>query len=195
MKTLGFFFAIIVLLVGGGLVGFVAYHGWFVAIAVIEGAKTLEPKIYVPLVVTVFSAAIGLIAALYTQSSIRKREIEEAHRNRKIEIYYGFLKLVQKMLLAQKEGFEDQAVDEKELLLMLSDFRVDITLWASPKVLNSFQNFLSVSAGRSSSKELLSQIDPLYKAMRRDIGLSNTGLENHYFAKSMLIDPSEFDQL
>ena len=193
MKTFGLFFAFVIILVGIVFIGILLYHGWFVTIAVIEGAKTLEPKIYVPMVVTVISAAIGLIAALYTQSSIRKREIEEAHRNKKIKIYYGFLKLVRKMLLAQKKEFEDQALDQKDLLLKMSKFRIDITLWASPKVLNAFQEF--VAASGSSPKTMLDQIDPLYKAMRRDIGLRNTGLKDKFFAKSMLTDPSEYDRL
>ena len=193
MKTFGTFFAFFIISVGIVFIGILLYHGWFVTIAIIEDAKTLEPKIYVPMVVTVVSAAIGLIAALYTQSSIRKREIEEAHRNKKIIIYYGFLKLVRKILLAQKKEFEGQALNQKELVLKMSKFKFDITLWASPKVLNAFQEF--VAASGSSPKAMLDQIDPLFKAMRRDIGLRNTGLKDKFFAKSMLTDPSEYDRL
>ncbi|SLN61221.1 hypothetical protein ROG8370_02826 [Roseovarius gaetbuli] len=55
---------------------FLAYYGWNIAAAVVKGAKTLEPNIYVPLVVTLLTASIGLAATLYTQTKTRIRETE-----------------------------------------------------------------------------------------------------------------------
>ncbi len=61
---------------------------------VISGASELSPSVYVPLVITVLTATLGLIATLYTQQLIRKREIEASHRERKIELYLDFLEVM-----------------------------------------------------------------------------------------------------
>ena len=55
---------------------------------------------------TLVTAAITVLLAVYlnykSQEKIKEREIEEAHRKKKIEMYSDFLDLVSRMLAASK---------------------------------------------------------------------------------------------
>jgi len=162
---------------------------------VIVGFLKLKPEIYVPLVFTIMTAVIGLAAALITQARIRKRAIEEAHREKKVALYLGILQYIQTLMLSQKEEFKHLKRDENELVEKMAEFKPELTLWASPKALLAFQSFTHPDTSKDGPMAILKLIDPLYKEMRKDIGLSNKGLEKYFFARSMLSDPSEIEKL
>lgn len=150
----------------------------------------LEAGIAVPLVFTVATASLGLAATLITQARTRKRAIEEAHRAKKVEIYHRLLSFITQLLLSQKPEFEDCQKSQKELVLEMANFRTEMSLWASPSVLTAFYNLTHQVEGED-PKAILNKVDPLYKAVRKDIGLSSFGLPEKFFIKSMLLDPSE----
>jgi hypothetical protein len=161
---------------------------------VIHGFQLLKPETYIPILATVFTAMLGVSAALLTQVYNRKRAAEEAHRAKKIEIYIGFLKIMQSVMLSQKPEFSDLEIQSADLTRKLADFRTDITLWASPQVLKALANFnlkSSIDGGRGG----MLAVDALYRAMRTDIGLSNAGLKKDHFVKAMLTNPDELDEL
>ncbi len=159
------------------------------------GAKELEPNEYVPLFVAFVTTVVGLTGALYTQSRIRKREIEDAHRSKKAEIYFSFIKLIERAMMAQKEGLDFEPVADHELITKMIEFKSDCLLWGSDEVLLALTNFQTLSASNPSPKEILRSVDPLYRAMRKDIGLKNAKLQRDFFAKWPLSDPTEFDRL
>lgn len=57
---------------------------WKISVAVAEGAKNLEPTVYVPLVVTLVTASLGLAVTLYTQAKTKRQATDAAFRERKI---------------------------------------------------------------------------------------------------------------
>mgnify|MGYP005814393581 FL=1 len=127
---------------------------------------------------------------LYTQSQIKNREIEEAHRSRKVEIYKGFLDMVARLMAKDNPHVSLKAPKEQELINFLVGFKTDVILWGSPKVINAHLNFEKVS---NSGGNVLFAVDELYQAIREDIGLSNKGLEKHQLMKMYLKDPGELD--
>jgi hypothetical protein len=159
------------------------------------GAKELKPNEYVPIFVAFVTTVVGLSGALYTQNRIRKREIDEAHRSRKTEIYYSFIKLIERMMMAQKEELNLKPLDKGELMMKMIEFKSDCLLWGSEEVLQALVNFQTLSASQPTLKQILRSVDPLYRAMRNDIGLKNTKLSKDFFAKWPLSNPKEFDQL
>ena len=194
-KTQSILVGVLILIAIGVILYIVGSRLWIVFHFVVSGAKTLEAATYVPLTLTLFTALLGLFVTLWTQSRARRRSIEEAHRGKKVDLYLSLLSFLKNMQLATKPEFSELKVDENELVLKMAEFRTEMTLWASPSVLKAFHSVTAMQPDQATPKAILSKIDPLYKAMRKDIGLSNLGLDQFFFAKSMLSDPTEFDRL
>ena len=171
---------------------------WFsyqLAAYVAIGAKELKPNEYVPLFVAFVTTVVGLSGALYTQNKIQKREIDNAHRSKKTEIYFSFIKLIERVMMAHKKELNLEPLDEGELMTKMIEFKSDCLLWGSEEVLQALVNFQTLSASEPTPKKILRSVDPLYRAMRNDIGLKNTKLPKDFFAKWPLSNPKEFDQL
>ncbi|MBN9888348.1 hypothetical protein [Salipiger abyssi] len=188
--TLVFAILIVAILAVGTL--YLGYQAFSIAVAVYQGAKTLEPSVYVPLTVTVITATLGLGATLYSQQVARRREIESAHRDRKLEIYLQFMEILEKITLSQKPELGGEKVDENEIARDLVGIRTKAVLWGSPGVLKGLHQLTQQG---QSPKSLLDAMEEIQKEMRKDLGLSNFGLEKGFFAKLPLTDPEEYDKL
>jgi hypothetical protein len=159
------------------------------------GAKELKPNEYVPLFVAFVTTVVGLSGALYTQNRIRKREIDGAHRSKKTEIYFSFIKMFERVMMAHKKELNLEPLDDGELITKMIEFKSDCLLWGSEEVLQALVNFQTLSVSEPTPKEVLQSVEPLYRAMRNDIGLKNSKLPKDFFAKWPLSNPNEFDQL
>ena len=175
------------------MTGFLAFQGWLIATAVVNGAKTLEPTVYVPLVVTLTTASLGLGATLYSQARTRRQEIESAFRERKIEIYLDFLNTLKEVFLAEKKELNFPKVKQSELVVKLIEVRTKAVLWGSTGVLQALSEFSKVS--ENNPRAMLSVVDRLQREMRKDLGLSNSGLEEEFFTKLILSNPEELEQI
>lgn len=193
MKVATKLFVVIVLLAFLSLSAFLAYQIFNVGKAVIEGAKQLQPEIYVPLSVTLITATLGLAAALYTQSRTRLREIESAHRERKLEIYLEFLKYLETAFMSAKPELGGEELNENDLARKLVDFRTKAVLWGSPGVLKAVSKMAKLQPG--DPLPMFDVLESIQREMRKDIGLSNWGLEKDFFAKLPLSDPNELDEM
>jgi len=193
VKVTKIFLGIVIILFGITTTGFLAFQGWLVATAVVKGAKTLEPTIYVPLVVTLTTASLGLGATLYSQARTRRQEIESAFRERKIEIYLDFLNTLKEVFLAEKKELNRPKVKQSELVVKLIEVRTKAVLWGSTGVLQALSEFSKV--GENNPRAMLSVMDRLQREMRKDLGLSNSGLEEEFFIKLILRNPEELDQI
>ena len=193
MKILGIFFAVAIILGALSVSGIISYNLFHIFLAVFEGAKELKPEVYVPLSITVATAVFGLTATLYTQVSNRKREIDSAYRERKLEIYLQFLKTLEKLALATKPELGGQPTDINKLTVELMDIRTKAVLWGSPKVLQSISQMSKMSEGDTAT--MFKVMDNIQRNMRKDLGLSNMGLGDLFFVKLSLTDPKELDVL
>lgn len=194
MRVLGWIVVILLLLFG--VVG-IFYAGWSfikIAKAVYVGAQQLEPAIFVPLTVTLITATLGLAAALYTQYKSRKREIESAHRERKISIYLEFLQIFEKMLISSNRELGGAEIDANEMALKLLQIRTKAVLWASPGVIKALSQ-ISNPENENNPRAVMKVLDTLQREMRKDIGLSNSFLEQDFFIKLYLTDGQEYKKL
>ena len=193
MKILNYIVASLILLIATLAIGVVSANFIQIASAVFEGAKQLEPEIYVPLSITVTTAILGLAATLYTQVSNRKRDIDAAYRERKIEIYLQFLKTLERLALASKPELGGEPADMTQLTIDLMDIRTKAVLWGSPSVLQSISKLSKMNPEKPI--EMFKTIDGIQRNMRKDLGLSNFGLGEMFFVKLSLNDPHELDAL
>jgi hypothetical protein len=192
MKQLGQVLAIVVLLLGLYVMLLVGYYSFSIVNAIISGAKSLEPSVYVPLSITVFTAVIGLTATLYTQSVSRKREIESAHRDRKLEIYLEFMILFEKLLMSEKPELGGTKTDPNETARKLLSIRTKAVLWGSPGVLKYLAR---LGDSGPTALDLFNTMEGIQREMRKDLGLSNFGLEKGFFSKLPLSDPEEYERM
>jgi hypothetical protein len=74
-------------------------------------------------------------------------------------------------------------------------FQNGILLWGGPEVIQAFLNYRKNSGKGQDSLTTFRHVDALYKALREDIGLNNSGLENLELVQMYLSDPTEIDGL
>lgn len=193
MRVLGYVIAAIFLLACVAAVGTISIYSVRIFSAVVSGARSLEPSVYVPLSVTLLTAVMGLAATLFAQARARRAEIASAHRERKVEIYLEFLVFLERLFMSSKPELGVEKIDERAMTLELMKFRTKAVLWGSPGVLQAVSDMSKVE--QTDTKAMFSVIDNIQREMRKDIGLSNWGLGNYFFAKLPLSDADEFDRL
>ncbi|HBK7260978.1 TPA: hypothetical protein LNF46_003458 [Vibrio cholerae] len=127
------------------------------------------------------------------QEKIREREIEDAHRAKKVEIYNDFLKLVSSFFQGQNVENKKPMPKPQKVLDEFEKFQNGILLWGGPNVIIAFLNFRRVFEENPS--DMFKAVDNLYKSLREDIGLSNKGLDHYETIQLYLSDPREIDTL
>lgn len=166
------------------------YICWVVLTRFVGFLENANPSVASAVIGTMATLLVAFWSNLYVQRQVKLREIEEAHRPKKTEIYEKFLNVLSRQLAANNPIVETTALSENELLRYFHELQTQLLLWGSPEVIKAFQSF---KAGSSSEKHPLIGVDKLLRAIRSDIGLSNQGLDNHELVKMYLKDPQELD--
>lgn len=167
------------------------YAFWLGASHLLSFLAGANPTISAAIVGAMATVLVSVGGALYTQAQIKKREIAEAHRERKVGLYKEFLDVVLRIMAKENKNLSLKAISDQELVNFLAKFKTSVILWGSPKVIKAQLNFEAVSG---SGGNVLVAVDKLYLAIRDDIGLSNSGLNNHELVKMYLSDPGEMDR-
>lgn len=174
------------------LLAILIYTGWIAISFFIDSLKNADAKIASAIIAGMFTIFAGLAAVIITQRQIKLREIQEAHREKKIEIYSNFITAATTMVAAQNASLDIKPLSEKELISVMFNFKKEILLWGSPEVIKAQLKFQTLSHDGSSL--ILFAVNDIYKAMRNDIGLSNSGLSNNELIKLFMIDSDEMDK-
>lgn len=159
---------------------------------------SVDADVAAAIIGAILTAAGGWGATLYTQKQIKKRESDNAHRQKKVDIYFDFMILVRRIVSGEvrseaKKNAGRSKLPITEAIKSMRKFQTEVMLWSSPSVLNAYQNFQAMFVGNKAAPQMLPAIDKLYRAMREDIGLSNRGLEYDSLVKMYLKNPSELD--
>ena len=139
---------------------------------------------------------IGVFGSLYTQKKIKEREREEAHREKKTEMYSGFFDLVSRMMVEQNPNIESAGVSEDEIVRFIIELKKNIVLSGSDKVIKALSDYEKTTSEldkntKRKTKKILFSVDKLYRAMRDDVGLSNEKLKRGDLIRLHLKDPKE----
>lgn len=130
---------------------------------------------------------------LEIQEKIREREIDESHRQNKVEIYNAFLKLVSAFMRGENSKNNKKTPSPHKSQTEIEKFQNGIMLWGGPNVISAFLNYRKES--EKGTREMFTAIDLLYKSLREDIGLSNKGLDNYEMIQMYLRDPNEIEEI
>jgi hypothetical protein len=159
---------------------------------------------------TVLTAVVVLVL---TQADSKAKELREAHRSQKIEVYGEFNELIFLIFshvkiappsTATQGSAEDPINKSQENLQSKSaSFSRKLLLWGSPEVMAAWLKFREQAQGASNEtstntnaglKTLLA-MDAVLRAMRSDLHLSNSGLKDGDLVKSFLTDPGTLDRV
>jgi hypothetical protein len=172
------------------VLGLALYLFWVVLTRFIGFLENANPSVASAVTGTIATLLVAFWSNLYVQRQVKLREIEEAHRPRKTEIYEEFLNVISRQLAASNPLVESAALGEDELMKYLVKLQTQLILWGSPEVIKAFQVFKTSS---SSDIHSLLGVDKLLRAIRTDIGLSIQGLYSYELVKMYLKDPQEMD--
>lgn len=173
------------ILLGLLLAGGIAYGIWFLGGAFVAAITAASPEVTAAIVGAMATVLVGISAVLTSQAHERKRAAEEAHRLKKVEIYQGFIAMASRVIGGSNKNIAVKEPNLKELASYFLKFKSDILLWGSPKVIKAQIEFENVSDA-GDPKKLFCSMNSLYLAIREDIGLSNSGLNNLELVKLYL---------
>ena len=178
------------LLFGIGLIALFVFVGWKLISIFFTSLSELEASVSAAIIGAMATVFAGTIVVLITQHMTKTREIEDAHREKKVEIYNKFLITIIRILKGSNQNIKSKPISETELIEYMVDFKREILLWGSPKVIKAQ---LKYEASAGDTKKMFYAVDNIYKAIREDIGLSNKGLMPLDLFKLFLKDPQEID--
>lgn len=139
-------------------------------------------------VTTVLGATLTVTVGKYLE---RKHAVEAAFRERKVEIYDGFLVEFFKLI------GQDGQPDDSGLVDFLQAWRRKLVVWGGAGVLLSYKNWQShlLSKGDEPDAESMFLMGDFLLAIRKDLGLSNKGMDRRVFAHLILRNPNLFLEL
>lgn len=94
----------------------IGYVAWLVATHLLAFLASANPSISAAIVGAMATVLVSVGGALYTQAQNKKREIAEAHRERKVEVYKEFLDIVLRIMSGQNEKLSIKPTPERELV-------------------------------------------------------------------------------
>lgn len=176
---------VIGVVLGVVLIVVIACIFWVFAKSFVEALAGARSEVAAAIVGAMATVLVGVSAVLISQAHERRRSREEAHRLKKVEIYQEFIGVVTRMIGAANQNLTIKEIDQAELVNYLFRYKSDILLWGSPRVVRAQIRFES-EAGGGNVKLLFRLVSELYLAIRDDIGLSNSGLNNLELVKLFL---------
>ena len=165
---------------------------WLILTHFLVFLEQANPSVSAAIVGGMATVMTAFMVAIFTQRQIKQRELDEAHRERKVAIYHRFLDVLTRSLLQKNPNSHVKPINDKELITFIVTFKTEVVLWGSPKVINALYKFEKKS--KENNENPLSIVDDLYRAIREDIGLSNSGLKKNQLVKMYLSNPEEADK-
>lgn len=190
----------------------------FAAVALVAGGIYWVTKAKAEKEVTaaVLTASGVIAAALFSgviaHQEAKRREIAEAHRLHKIEVYTQFTDLVVKSIAASKQkpsqdasGGAEQVSPatatglQDELEAGFLEFSKKLLLWGSPDVIRTYEDFQAFGQdprnATTANVEILLRVDDVFQSMRQDLDLENGGLGRGDLIKLFLKDAAELNRM
>lgn len=165
---------------------------WKIGLLFVKSLVAIDPLFSASIIGAMATIIVSISATIITQTQIKLREVEEAYRTKKVEVYEEFLNTVTSLVMAENNNVSVQALSQQDLVNYWVKFKTNILLWGSPEVIKCQ---LAFELAAQKKGNVFIEVDNLYKAIRKDLGLSNQGLNNYELIKMYLKDPQELDQV
>lgn len=132
---------------------------------------------WLTLIGVVGSAAIGYFVKYFFD---KKAKFSSENAKIKREMYREYVEFILKFLSdIQEQGTDVTPKQQKQLIKEMKNFHRKAVLYSSPKVINAYSDMLQNSYRENNeSFHTMVLMTNVFKAMRKDIGLSNHGLRS-----------------
>ncbi|WEK50918.1 MAG: hypothetical protein P0Y66_02225 [Candidatus Kaistia colombiensis] len=127
----------------------------------------------------IIAGLFALVLLVFTYWTEQSKSRREAHRDKKIEAYSVFFDIIFQLIDAERpDGSKKINMESDEFRKEMIRLKRNIMFYGSPGVLNAFTDWLKSSSAshESTPEKIFRRIGRILLAMRRDIGLSNFGL-------------------
>ncbi len=161
------------LIIGLFLLAVLVIASWMVASWMFRSLLGLDRS----LSSAIIAALVAVFSVIFAYWKEREKARQEAHREKKVEVYSIFFDVVFRLLRETKRpGGADSYVESEELQESFFQLMRGVLAYGSPSVILAIGRWKVNSANNSSQHILL--IGDILLAMRKDLGLSNRGLSN-----------------
>lgn len=168
--------------IGFVLIGLCAWLIWWIFSSAWEKLSSLDTKLAIGILTastTVIVAALTVSLGRYLE---RKKEIEAHFRDKKVEIYDEFLKEFFNLF----SGDDEIAPNEHDLVSFLREWQRKMILWGGSDVLSSYLKWKKHLGVGEPNAQTMFLTEEFFKSIRKDLGLSNRGLEKGIFVHFIL---------
>ncbi len=151
------------------IAGAVILAGWFV----LGWFSTLQREVATAIIAGFVAVIVSIVSVLLSKYFDRKREIEQAQRGNKAEIYEDLLRFV--FSHAFRAAMPHKVPTEAEGIDFFNRFTQRVIVWGSDEVLLQYAKWkFSMNDGEPNA--LVFEMEKLFFAIRRDMGHKNAGL-------------------
>lgn len=134
---------------------------------------------------TVLASTLAVVITRYFQS---KREQEVAHRDKKVELYDGYLEKLFDLFAEIKK----REINPHELLPFMRERHRKLILWSGPKTLKAYVDWHKELTKKPGRVEQMIKMFDFFLAFRNDLGLSNHGIGRSHMARLVIQNPDFF---
>lgn len=148
-------------------------YGWVSSVL-----EQTDPAVLTAVLGGSFTVIASVAAVVLSQRSIKKRQIEDAHREFKSELYSEFIEKIAEMIRTKGAALPDKGSDAElpeELMQYFYSFHSKLILWGSPGVIKSYLHFRNMTVNPKKSQQpcdIVLAVDGIYRCMRKDLGAS-----------------------
>lgn len=171
--------------------------GLAIVVALIWGTYWIISSIWDALVSVDTKLAVGIVAAVTTVIGAtltvtigkyfeRKQAVEADFRERKVEIYDEFLGEFFKLSDGQSN------IDNDRLVSFFQEWKRKVIVWGGSEVLRTYIKWMSHLTSKEPNAESMFLMGDFVLAVRKDLGLSNKGINRKTFVYLILKNPDLF---
>ena len=151
--------------------------------------KDVDPQVAAQIIAASGTVIVTVATIVAGQLMAKNRETREAHREKKTKLYNGFLNMVKDLLQAGGSATPEEYVER------IRSFNSELILYGSPDVIKAYHkwNTAAQTLGGANPAVIL-VVDELYRAFRKDLGLSNRSLGKGDLVQ-LYLKPGEMDRI
>lgn len=167
------------LMLGFSIITGVGYGVYLVGEAIWGQFISLDKELSVGLLTAFTTVVVATITVMLGRYLERKKEIESHFRTGKIQMYDEFLAEFFKL-------FGGEESNDVDLVPFLREWQRKMIVWGGSPVLVSYIKWNQHLKKGEPDARTVYLMDEFFRAMRKDIGLSNSGLEKGAFSHFIL---------
>jgi hypothetical protein len=150
---------------------------------------SIDKEIAATIIATSGTVLVAVGTLIYSQRHSKERDLAEAHRAKKAEIYNEFMRVIVDVLKKSKARDPSLPSLPEDLQEFFYSFTRDSIVWASPNIIQSWYRFKKGSV--AGSTEVLLLVDDILRDIRKDLGNSNKGLQRGHLIRLFVSDADE----